>query len=77
MPHTHACAGSYSELRSERKLLVTLAAPKDVSKPRGAPLGAVKLRKEAGTIVANPNSELVPYDIRQARGKERFGRASG
>lgn len=68
-------AAFYSEARDERKALVTFAAPRHVTKPSGAPLGAVKLREEGGSIVANPNSERVPLPIREARDKERFGKS--
>ena len=47
-----------------------------MTKPKGAPLGAVKLREEGGTIVARPtDSELLPSDVVEARGREGFGSA--
>ena len=67
-------AAFYSEARDENKALVTFAAPRHVTKPKGAPLGAVKLREEGGTIVGRPlNSELIPGEILKAREQERFG----
>jgi hypothetical protein len=69
-------AAFYSEARDERKALVTYAAPRHVIKPSGAPLGAVRLREEGGSIVGNPNSELVPSEVREARDIERFGQPS-
>ena len=39
----------------------------------GAPLGAVKLREEGGTIVGRPSSPLIPEDLKAMREKERFG----
>ena len=39
-------AAYFSELRGERRARVTFTSPKHVTKPRGAPLGAVLLRKE-------------------------------
>lgn len=66
-------AAFYSDLRDERKALVTYASPKHVLKPNGAPLGAVRLREEGGTIVANPaGSPLVPPAVREQRERERF-----
>ncbi len=66
-------AAFYSEARDERKTLVTYASPRHVVKPNGAPLGAVKLREEGGTIVGSPASELVPEEVRRHRESERFG----
>ena len=43
-----------------------------VRKPKGAPLGAVQLREEAGTLVANPaESHFVPQEVRTLREQER------
>ena len=67
-------AAFYSEARDERKALVTYASPRHVTKPNGAPLGAVKLREEGGTIVGRPvDSELIPPEVLGAREAERFG----
>ena len=67
-------AAFYSEARDETKALVTLASPRHVTKPKGAPLGAVKLREEAGTLLGRPmDSELIPPEIMAARERERFG----
>jgi len=55
----------YSDSRSERKALVTLAQPKHVVKPRGAPLGAVKLREEWKVLTGFPDD--VPEELKQAR----------
>ena len=61
-------AAFYSEARDEKKALVTYARPKHVTKPKGAPLGAVKLREEGGTIVGRPtNSEFIPSEVRDLR----------
>jgi predicted ribosome quality control (RQC) complex YloA/Tae2 family protein len=71
-------AAFYSELREERKALVTLASPRHVTKPKGAPLGAVKLREESGTIVARPStSEHIPAEARELRERERGGGGGG
>ncbi|GMH62970.1 hypothetical protein TrST_g9904 [Triparma strigata] len=69
-------AAFYSDLRTERRAEITLAEPKHVVKPRGAPLGAVKLREEVGMILGDPFQ--VPDECRAAReggggGGEEFG----
>jgi len=67
-------AAFYSEAREERKALVTYTSPRHITKPKGAPLGAVKLREEDGTIVARPtDSELIPPEIFELRDRERWG----
>mmetsp|Transcript_71846 Transcript_71846/g.142422 ORF Transcript_71846/g.142422 Transcript_71846/m.142422 type:complete len:402 (-) Transcript_71846:90-1295(-) len=68
-------AAFYSELRDERKALVAFTSPKHITKPNGAPLGAVKLRQEDGTVVGQPSGRksLVPTEIIEARERERFG----
>jgi predicted ribosome quality control (RQC) complex YloA/Tae2 family protein len=66
-------AAFYSELRDENKALVMFAAPRHVTKPNGAPLGAVKVREEGGTIVGRPASDLLPSEIKALRESERFG----
>lgn len=58
-------AAFYSDARNERKAEITCAEPKHVQKPRGAPLGAVKLREELYTLVGRP--EDVPEELKQAR----------
>lgn len=55
----------YSDLRNENKAEVTAAEPKHVQKPRGAPLGAVKLREEWKTFVGRP--DRVPDELKEAR----------
>ena len=47
-------ASFYSDARTERKAKVTTASPKHIQKPRGAPLGAVKLRAELNTLTGYP-----------------------
>uniref|UniRef100_A0A7S3L6I0 NFACT RNA-binding domain-containing protein n=1 Tax=Amphora coffeiformis TaxID=265554 RepID=A0A7S3L6I0_9STRA len=71
-PATEAClqfgadlAIFYSDARSETSFDVTTTEPKHLLKPRGAPLGAVKLRQESGTLVGRPDS--VPEECKQAR----------
>ena len=69
-------AAFYSEARDEKKALVTYTAPRHITKPNGAPLGAVKLRVEDGTIVGLPlTSEHIPEEVMAAREQERFGGA--
>eukprot|EP00536_Pseudo-nitzschia_multiseries_P004088 jgi/Psemu1/187282/e_gw1.66.88.1 len=55
----------YSDLRNEEKADVTAAEPKHIQKPRGAPLGAVKLREEWKTFVGRPGQ--VPDELKEAR----------
>ena len=55
----------YSDLRNEAKAEVTAAEPKHILKPRGAPLGAVKIREEWKTFVGRP--DRVPEDLKMAR----------
>lgn len=58
-------AAFYSDGRAERRVEVTAAEPKHVQKPRGAPLGAVKVREELRVLVGNP--EEVPEELKAAR----------
>ena len=60
-------AAFYSDLRTEKKAEITLAEPKHIVKPRGAPLGAVKIREEIGTILGDPFE--VPEECVEAREK--------
>ncbi|KAI2492921.1 Fibronectin-binding protein A N-terminus (FbpA) [Fragilaria crotonensis] len=55
----------YSDARNERKASVTAADSKHLLKPRGAPLGAVKLREELYVLTGWP--EKVPTDLKLAR----------
>ena len=55
----------YSDLRNEQKAPVTAAMPRHIQKPRGAPLGAVKLREEWKTFVGFP--DRVPRFLKEAR----------
>ncbi|GKY96793.1 hypothetical protein MPSEU_000638500 [Mayamaea pseudoterrestris] len=59
----------YSDARNERKAPVTVTLAKHVQKPRGAPLGAVKLRQEDRVIIGIADN--VPDDLKEAR--ERSG----
>lgn len=58
-------AAFYSDARSERNVLVTATAAKHLSKPRGAPLGAVQVRLEEAVVTGCPES--VPEELRHAR----------
>ena len=58
-------AAFYSDGRTEVKVPVTVAEPKHVVKPRGAPLGAVKLRQEGEVLYGCPDG--VPEELHQAR----------
>ena len=57
----------YSDLRTEAKAEVTAAEPKHLLKPRGAPLGAIKIREEWRTFVGRPDQ--VPEELKVARDK--------
>ncbi|KAL7569882.1 hypothetical protein ACA910_008549 [Epithemia clementina (nom. ined.)] len=61
----------YSDARSERSFAVTSAEPKHLLKPRGAPLGAVKLREEHKIYTGYP--EQVDEELVLAR--EESGQA--
>ena len=71
-PLTDACrqfaadlAIFYSDARSELAFDVTTTEPKHLLKPRNAPLGAVKLRQESGTLVGRPSN--VPEECQEGR----------
>lgn len=55
----------YSDFRTERSASVTAAEPKHLQKPRGAPLGAVKLREEWKVFTGYPDA--VPDELKHAR----------
>jgi hypothetical protein len=55
----------YSDFRAERSAEVTAAKPKHLQKPRGAPLGTVKLREEWNVYTGYPDS--VPDELKLAR----------
>lgn len=61
-------AAYYSDLRTERKAIVSYTSPKHITKPARAPLGAVRIRKEEGTWLGQPDG--VPEELKLAR--ERF-----
>lgn len=58
-------AAFYSDARTETKTDVTTASPKDITKPRGAPLGAVTLRQEGKTLLGRPDN--VAQELKEAR----------
>ncbi|CAJ1964251.1 unnamed protein product [Cylindrotheca closterium] len=55
----------YSDFRNEVKAPVTTAEPKHLQKPRGAPLGAIKVRQESETLIGYP--ARVPDELKEAR----------
>lgn len=55
----------YSDLRTEAKAPVSAAEPKHLLKPRGAPLGAIKVREEWRTFIGRPDQ--VPDELKEAR----------
>lgn len=60
-------AAFYSDARTERRAPISTAEPKHITKPRGAPLGAVSLRQEGKTLVGRPDN--VANDLKDAREK--------
>lgn len=58
-------AAFYSDARTETKTDITTASPKDITKPRGAPLGAVTLRQEGKTLLGRPAD--VAKELKEAR----------
>lgn len=60
-------AAFYSDARTERQAAITTAEPKHITKPRGAPFGAVSLRQEGKSILGQP--EDVSDDLKEAREK--------
>mmetsp|Transcript_14938 Transcript_14938/g.28122 ORF Transcript_14938/g.28122 Transcript_14938/m.28122 type:complete len:557 (-) Transcript_14938:172-1842(-) len=60
-------AAFFSDWRTERKADVTMASPKHILKPRGAPLGAVKIRQELNTMTGYPSD--VDEELKVAREK--------
>jgi len=58
-------AAFYSDARTERKAPITTADAKHIQKPRGAPLGAVKVRQEREMWVGFP--ENVAEELKIAR----------
>jgi len=62
-------AAFYSDARTERKAPITTASSKHIQKPRGAPLGAVKVREELSTVIGFPTD--VDDELKEAR--ERSG----
>uniref|UniRef100_A0A7S1YNJ4 NFACT RNA-binding domain-containing protein n=1 Tax=Grammatophora oceanica TaxID=210454 RepID=A0A7S1YNJ4_9STRA len=57
----------YSDARNEVAFDVSVAEPKHVLKPRGAGLGAVKLREEKQVLTGRP--ALIPEELKLARGE--------
>lgn len=57
----------YSDLRTEARAPVSAAEPKHLQKPRGAPLGAIKVREEWRTFMGRPDQ--VPDELKVARDK--------
>jgi len=55
----------YSDMSNERRADVSVASPKQLFKPRGAPLGAVGVRLEMPNRVGHPQD--VPDECKEAR----------
>lgn len=55
----------YSEMRSAGKASVSVTSPKHITKPRGAPLGAVRIRSEGPSLVGVPDN--VPEELKALR----------
>ena len=64
-------AAFYSDARTELRAKISTAEPKHITKPRGAPMGAVSLRQEGKTLLGMPGN--VSDDLKEAR--ERSGAA--
>ncbi len=60
-------AAFFSNARTEAKAAISTAEPKHITKPRGAPLGAVSLRHEGKTLIGRP--EDVSDELKEAREK--------
>jgi predicted ribosome quality control (RQC) complex YloA/Tae2 family protein len=58
-------AAFYSDARTERRAEITTAEPKHITKPRGAPPGAVTLRQEGKTLLGKPDD--VADELKEAR----------
>jgi len=58
-------AAFYSDARTERRAEITTAEPKHITKPRGAPPGAVTLRQEGKTLLGKPDD--VAEELKEAR----------
>lgn len=58
-------AAFYSDARTERRTEITTAEPKHITKPRGAPPGAVTLRQEGKTLLGKPDD--VAEELKEAR----------
>lgn len=58
-------AAFYSDARTERRAEVTTVSPKHITKPKGAPPGAVTLRQEGKTLLGKP--EDVADELKEAR----------
>ncbi|KAL7541137.1 hypothetical protein ACHAXR_011988 [Thalassiosira sp. AJA248-18] len=58
-------AAFYSDARTELRAKISTAEPKHITKPRGAPMGAVSIRQEGKTLVGRPDS--VSDDLKEAR----------
>lgn len=64
-------AAFYSDARTEVRAKISTAEPRHITKPRGAPMGAVSLRQEGKTLLGMPSN--VSDDLKEAR--ERSGAA--
>mmetsp|Transcript_34341 Transcript_34341/g.85584 ORF Transcript_34341/g.85584 Transcript_34341/m.85584 type:complete len:121 (+) Transcript_34341:307-669(+) len=60
-------AAFYSDLRNDKRVSVSVASPKQLFKPRGAPLGAVGVRQELPSWMGFPAD--VPDNCKEARTK--------
>jgi hypothetical protein len=64
-------AAYYSNVRTERKAVITTAEPKHIQKPRGAPPGTVKIRQELGSVIG------YPMDVADELKKETYSSSGG
>ena len=64
-------AAHFSEMKAERKVLVSYTSAKNVAKPNGAPLGAVTMRHEDGTLVGIPQAVAAEAEAELVRRGQR------
>lgn len=64
-------AAFYSDMRNERRADISVASPKQLFKPRGAPLGAIGVRLELPNRVGYPAD--VPDECKEARLQSGLG----
>ncbi|KAJ1616940.1 hypothetical protein T492DRAFT_1103615 [Pavlovales sp. CCMP2436] len=64
----------YSDLRNDKRVSVSVASPKQLFKPRGAPLGAVGVRQELPSWMGFPPIGLSEFDDNFVEAKAKPGK---